>query len=145
MAYTDETALDAEFGADEVLRCADRDGDDVVDVVDGIDVVTRNCTLAQGVCEGYLGKYKLPLDPVPGSVRDAATSIAMYRLSSWSDTLTDDKRKRFEDAISWLKDVAAGKAALVDDGVEPELKVKAPIRMSAEPREFTRSKLGGIL
>lgn len=145
MAYATQTTLEQQFGADEVLRSGDRDNDGSIDVVDGENVVTKACSLAQGIVDGYLGvKYEVPVDPVPEVVVNHTGAIALYLLSDGADTLTEEKRRRYEDAIAWLKDVAAGKATLgVDPPADPL--VSSPVRMTAEAREWTRSKMGGIL
>ncbi|RTL04379.1 MAG: DUF1320 domain-containing protein [Acidimicrobiia bacterium] len=146
MAYATQTTLEKQYGEDEVLRSGDRDADGVIDVVDGESVVDKACSLAQGVADSYLGsRYTVPLsDPIPEAVVDATGAIAMYKLSEGADTLTEEKRRRYEDAIAWLRDVAAGKASL---GVEPPppLTVGKPVRITAEARAWTRSTIGGIL
>lgn len=139
MAYSTLQTIVDQFGIDEVIRSSDRDADGVADV----GVVERAIADADGEIDSYLGtKYQVPLDPVPGIVVTASATIAMYRLSFDAGTLTDEKRRRYEDLIRWLRDVAAGKAVL-DPGVGG--KSSGGVRYSTEPREYTRSKLGGIL
>jgi len=141
--YATKTTLDQQYGADEVLRSGDRDGDDAIDVVDGVSVVDRACVLAQGVVDSYLGaKYAVPLNPPPPAVVDATGAIAMYKLSEGADTLTEEKRRRYEDAIAWLKDVSSGKASLGIDPPPPS-SVKPPARMAAETRRWTRTTMAG--
>lgn len=145
MAYATKTTLEKQYGADEVLRSGDRDDDGVIDVVDGESVVVKACSLAGGIVDSYLAtKYKVPLDPVPEAVVDAAGAIAMYKLSEGADRLTTEKRQRYEDAIAWLRDVSAGKVSLgIDPPADPL--VAAPVRMRAEARAWTRSTTGGLL
>lgn len=139
MAYSTLQTIIDQFGAKEVLRASDRDKDGVADV----GVVDRAIADADAEIDSYLGtKYPVPLNPVPGIVVTASATIAMYRMSYDSGTLTEEKRRRYEDLIRWLRDVAAGKAVL-DGGVGE--KSSGGVRYFSEPREYTRTKLGGIL
>ena len=139
MAYSTITTLNLQFGEEEVLRSSDRDADGVADV----GVVDRAIADADGEIDSYLGtKYEVPLNPAPPIVVTASSTIAMYRMSYDAGTLTDEKRRRYEDLIRWLRDVASGKAVL--DGGNGT-KSSGGVRYFSEPREYTRSKLGGIL
>lgn len=139
MAYSTLATITEQFGAKEVLRVSDRDKDGVADV----GVVDRAIADADAEIDSYIGtKYKVPLDPVPGIVVTASATIAMYRMSYDVGSLTEEKRRRYEDLIRWLRDVASGKAVL-DPGVGGQS--SGGVRYSTEPREYTRSKLGGIL
>ena len=139
MAYSTLQTLIDQFGIDEVTSSSDRDHDGVPDV----GVVEQAIFDADGEIDSYLGtKYKVPLNPVPPIVVTASSTIAMYRMSYDAATLTDEKRRRYEDLIRWLRDVASGKAVL-DPGVGG--KSSGGVRYSTETREYTRSKLGGIL
>ncbi|MBL9102159.1 MAG: DUF1320 domain-containing protein [Myxococcales bacterium] len=141
MSYASLQTLTDQFGADEVTRSADRDQDGVADV----GVVDRALADADGEIDSYIGSvYKLPLDPVPSVVVTYAGAIALYRMSLQTGVLTDEKRQRYEDAIRWLRDVAAGKATLGGQP-EPEPKAASGTRMTAEPREWTRQTIGRIL
>lgn len=69
-------------------------------------------------------KYVIPFNPVPGSIRDIAVSISVYRLFSRSGDLEADhpKRIRFTDAINRLKlimngDIALDAALISDESV----------------------------
>ncbi|PIQ25415.1 DUF1320 domain-containing protein [bacterium (Candidatus Blackallbacteria) CG13_big_fil_rev_8_21_14_2_50_49_14] len=64
--------------------------------------------------DGYLaGRYVLPLASVPPVLRRVAIDIAMYRLQNlrgFGDL--EDSRKRYEDAIAYLKMLAKGEVSL---------------------------------
>lgn len=141
MSYASLQTLVDQYGIGEVTRSADRDADGVADT----DVVTRALEHADGIIDSRLAVvYTLPLDVVPDVLVAYAGDIALYRMSLDAGTYTEEKRKRYEDAIKWLDQVAAGKAVLGGQP-EPDTKTSTGIRMTAETREFTRSKLGGIL
>lgn len=60
---------------------------------------------------GYIGgRYALPLPNVPSNLERMACDIARYRL--YFQQPTEEVRKRYEDAISFLKLVASNKAHL---------------------------------
>jgi phage gp36-like protein len=141
MPYATLQTLIDQFGLDETTRSADRNLDGVPDV----GVYERALDDASGEIDSYIAVvYKTPLDPVPEVVVTYAATIAMYRMSSDVGTLTEEKRKRYEDAIRWLRDVAAGKA-VIGGAVEPESKNAGGIRMTASPREYTVARIRGIL
>ena len=56
------------------------------------------------------GRYSLPLPNVPSNLRRMACDIARYRL--YFQQPTEEVRKRYEDAIAFLKRVADNKAHL---------------------------------
>lgn len=110
---------------------ADRDDDGNVDpetVQTALDVASAEIDSRLSV------RYKLPLEEPPLIVQIAAIEIAVYRLANDGNVLTDDIRKRYEDMVSLLKDIAAGKANLgdsdLDDGAEEgDLDFRAPTAM----------------
>lgn len=141
MSYASLQTLVDQYGIDEITRSADRDGDGVADA----DVVTRALEHADGIIDSRIGVvYTLPLDVVPDVLVAYAGDIALYRMSGECGTYTEEKRVRFEDALKWLDQVAAGKATLGGDP-EPGTKGTIGIRMVAETREFTRTSLRGVL
>jgi len=141
VAYATLQTLTDQVGIDEVTRSSDRDGSGAIDP----GVVERALEDASSEIDSYVGSvYKLPLNPVPGIVVTYCGIIALYRMSLETGSYTEEKRKRYEDAIRWLRDVAKGVASL-DGEVEAVPKSSGGIRYFSESREFSRTKLGGIL
>ncbi|WP_336801987.1 gp436 family protein [Kaistia sp. MMO-174] len=63
--------------------------------------------------DSYLGvRYALPLGVVPDFLVSVSVDIIVYTLCNTHDRLTDEITKRYERAIAWLRDIAAGKAGL---------------------------------
>ncbi|WP_336800655.1 gp436 family protein [Kaistia sp. MMO-174] len=63
--------------------------------------------------DSYLGvRYALPLGAIPDFLVSVSVDIVVYTLCNTHDRLTDEITKRYERAIAWLRDVAAGKAGL---------------------------------
>lgn len=142
MSYATLQTLVDQYSLNEVVLAADRDQDGTADP----DVVERALEHADGIINSRIAvKYKLPVNPVPTVLIAYAGDIALYRMSLETGTWTEEKRRRYDDALEWLDDVAKGKAVL-DGQPEPEQKGgDSRIRVAAQLREFTRENLGGIL
>lgn len=106
-AYTTQDELLVRFGPDELLAIADRDLDGVVDAA----VVTAAIAAAANTIDSYIGtRYALPLATVPGAIAKVAQDLARYELYTVEPLkIVTDRR---DAAIAWLKDIAAGRAAL---------------------------------
>lgn len=62
--------------------------------------------------DGYIAaRNALPLDTVPDKLKEVVAELARYKL--WKDKASEEVRQRYEDAMSWLKDVARGTVVLV--------------------------------
>lgn len=89
----------------------------------------------------------VPLANPPDIIRGYCVDIAIYNASAEPGTATDEKRKRFDDAVEWLEKVGAGKVAIMTlepDGSESDAgDTNMPI-MNAQPRLFTRHTTRGM-
>lgn len=132
MAYATRAEFIEQYGQDAVLVVADRDGDEVIDD----QVVDKALARASAEIDSYVSaKHRLPLPVVPERFAGLAGDIAMYLLSSEGGALTEDKRKRYEDAISYLRRVASGDAGLgLPTPVEQESSGEA--WFEAQPKRF---------
>lgn len=64
---------------------------------------------ATALIDTYLCKrYTLPFVEVPNIITKLCVDLACYGLSSAAEYITEDIRKRYEDAIGTLKDIAKG-------------------------------------
>lgn len=132
--YTSKAALVARWGADEVTRSADRDPQDGVDDVDAI---AEACADASSLVESYVGT----VDPPSKVLVMHATNVAMYLLSqAVGGAYTDEKRKRYDDALSWLK--MMGKKAEVP-GLPDADKEATGVRTSGFPLAYQAGNLRG--
>lgn len=69
---------------------------------------------AASLIDGYLAsRYTLPLASVPAIVTGWAGDIVRFKL--WDQAAPEEVRRRYEDAISQLRDLAAGRLALPPD------------------------------
>ena len=131
MSYASAEQVKERHGADAVLLLADRDGDGAAD--DG--VIERALEDASAEIDTYLAaKYDLPLAETPAVLTRLAADIAVYRLAAEADRATDERRRRYEDAVALLKRIAKGEASL---GLASP---GAPSRAmsTSRPRRFTR-------
>lgn len=81
-------------------------------LLDDPDSVGAAIADAVAEAEGYLaGRYVLPLPDVPPVLTGKLCDIVRYRL--WREEASDEVRQRYRDAVSWLKDLSAGRAVLV--------------------------------
>jgi phage gp36-like protein len=108
MYATEQDMIDL-YGANRIDMLADITGDGVRDAAK----IARALATASDLIDGYISnRYALPLPRTTGALTDCCVSIAVYRMAAGPALLTEDIRTRYEDAIKYLRDVAAGKAAL---------------------------------
>lgn len=69
---------------------------------------------AASLAAGYIGaRYTLPLATVPELVKALTLDITRYRL--WDEAAPEEVRRRYEDALAQLRDLAAGRLTLPPD------------------------------
>ncbi|MGQ5976714.1 gp436 family protein [Serratia sp. IR-2025] len=93
-------------------------------------------------------RYKLPLETaVPRILIRVAVSIAFYWLADRDNQATELVRKRYEDAIKTLKEIASGQRDLGLPTLEqPTEGNSGKVIMTGEnTRLFTRNSLKGVL
>lgn len=119
MAYVTQAELIDRFGSDELLQVADRDNDSSVDS----EVTDAAIADADAMIDSYCrNRYTVPFDPIPGEIRKVAADIARYNL--WDDQASEEVERRYNHAVTWLKDVSAGRARVnvdADDETQPNL------------------------
>lgn len=144
MAYATQSDI-VELYGDDALVVADRDGDGLADST----AVARALTHASAEIDTYLAaRYPLPLTSVPLMLTAWAVDIGVYRLALSADVLSEEHRRRYEDALAALRRVAEGKAALVfpvdPDAPAPETPADTsprPVVTAGPARLFTRQTL----
>lgn len=93
--------------------------------------------------DSYIGvQYILPLNitPTPPQLVDCACDIAYYRMySARPQNWTQDSRDRYDDALAYLKDIAAGRATLgTTVAQDATLAAKSEIGFSAPARVLVK-------
>lgn len=116
MPYCTQQDLTDRFGADELLQLADRNLDGIVDA----EVIAGAIADADAEIDGYIAsRYPLPLADVPPMLVRRACDIARFFL--YSKHPTDTVKAAYDDALRWLRDVNAGRVALIrDSGAEAD-------------------------
>lgn len=148
MSYASKQDIEKQYDAGTVLGVAPHPTD--VGEVD-TEKVLEACRAASGDIDGYLGvRYAVPLDETPDTVRRMAVDIALYRMST-EGQVTEERRKRYEDAIAFLKRVADNKARIpglslveAETPPEPQALSRVPGRVSGPGRAFTRTTMRGV-
>ncbi len=129
------------FGESELLIAADLDGDGVIDAT----AVQKALDQATNEIDAWVGeRYGLPLPQVPDIVVDKCCDIAFYKLSFTAGKLTEEKRKRYEDAIALLKAISARKASLGIAEKEEESVGGGVTVVRSGTRLFTRDAMRGL-
>ena len=136
MSYTTRLEVEAAYGVDEILQLTDRDQDGEPDS----EFIASAIRRTDGLIDGYLmGRYTVPLTPVPLVLTAYACDIARYFL--YEDAAPEYVRQTYEDALRWLRDVAAGKVILKQE--DGPLAAGSP-QASAPARVFTAATLTGF-
>lgn len=143
MAYATEADIIALHSEDTLNRLADLDDNGVRDAAK----VNRALEDAAALIDGYIAvRIQLPVTPVPAILKNFSVDIAVYRMASDAGLLAEDMRKRFEDAMSFLRDVSAGKATIPIPRINPDAPptpASSPqtVIVDSAPRAFTRHSL----
>ena len=108
MGYATLENMKERFGDDEVYVAFDRNGDGVLDT----SAVDQALTDADEEINTYLAaRYQLPLVTVPLVLTRLAAEIALYH-GSVGTAMTEEKRKRYEDAVRMLGKISSGAISL---------------------------------
>lgn len=114
MPYATVNDLKTAFGEREIAQLTQRRAD----YVETADATAGDAFLEQASSEidsRLAVRYAVPVAPPPKVLVALCCDIARYRL--FDDAAPETVRTRYEDAIRWLNDVAAGRAVLLaDDG-----------------------------
>ena len=140
MSYAGQQDLIDRFGAGELQELADRDNDGVIDAA----VVADALADADALIDSYIaGRYDLPLAATPPRLIDVASDIGRYKL--YKDEPTETVATRYKDAVSFLRDVSAGKASLDVGGAAPPAAAGGDtVRTSGDGRAFTAADMEGF-
>ncbi|MRJ41192.1 MULTISPECIES: gp436 family protein [Idiomarina] len=107
MPYCLVTDLVARYSEAELIALTDRAGSGAVDQ----SVAQHAIDDASALIDGYLlGRYELPLQPVPSVLTPICADIARYQL--YDNEAPTVVTKRYETAIAFLKSVGKGEVTL---------------------------------
>lgn len=141
MSYTTQQELIDRYSENVLLMLADQDNDGVLDAV----VIAEAITDASELMDSYLAKrYALPLPVVPMPLKRICGDITLYLLSG-NGTVTDERRKRYDDAIKFLQALAKGDATLGAGVEQDNANSVGQVELDSNPRIFTRRTLRGVM
>jgi phage gp36-like protein len=111
MAYCSQSDLEKLIPTAELTQLTTESGDEP-----DAAVVAEAIAKADAEIDAYLSvRYSLPLAQVPPLVRSLAEEIALFHLYSRRSVAPQVRRQKYEAAVAFLKQVAAGQAGV--DGV----------------------------
>ncbi|MEO1082392.1 MAG: phage protein Gp36 family protein [Pseudomonadota bacterium] len=133
--YATQQDLVTRYGESELETYAFDDDLDQIDTA-RVDQALQD---ASNFIDAYLAaQMTVPVDPAPDILTRLCAEIARYRLQD--DQPLDEARKRYEDAVALLKDIARGTASLDPSGATAASTTVHAMR-DADDRTFTRESL----
>ncbi|PMN91372.1 gp436 family protein [Enterovibrio norvegicus] len=115
---------------------------------DALDEVAMAAALRDATEEinSFLSRFTLPLATTPNTLNRLAISLAFYWLADRDSSVTDLVQKRYDDAISTLKDIQAGRRDLgLPKADKPAETQSGKAEVIAASRLAMRKDLGGVL
>jgi len=142
MAYATPQDMIDRFAEQQLVEVTDPE---IVEIK--VAALDRALEDASDEIDGYLeGRYRLPLQSPPRSLRILACNIAMYRLLTLRQIdVMEDQRQRYDDAVKYLRAVANGDInlglTLAGQTVDP---AGGPTLVAGPERTFSRDRLKGF-
>jgi len=136
MSYATKQDLIDRFGNTELAQLTDRTNGTTIDDT----VLGKALADADAQIDAYISvTHTLPLSPVPATLVRIAGDIARYYL--YEDRATEQVKERFNEAIAFLKNVAAGKAGLGVDAGGTAPAPAATVQFPASQKVFVREDI----
>lgn len=135
--------IDIKRMVDEAELISLTDDEDSGDVVSS--VVDAAISDADAMIDTYLaGKYTVPISPTPSIIRKLSVDIALYNLFSRRGRVSEATEQRYKDAVSMLRDVSKGNAAITGATDAPEERSDDVVIITNSTRLFSRSSMAGF-
>lgn len=136
MAYCTRDDLESRFGTIEIADLLDQDNNGA----DDIDRLASAIADAGALIDGYIaGRYAVPLATAPALIKDVACDVTRYKL--WRNRAPEEIQKRYDQAISTLRDISRGVISLPPGTVPPQTVSEGGVAYEASERIFTESSL----
>ena len=141
MAYSTKSDILEQLDEAILIQLTD---DDSIGAVDD-DKVTRAIADADATIDAYCqGRYSIPLDPVPGKIRQICVDLDIYNLySRRGDAAPEIRKDRHKEAIRFLEKVSEGKISLGASTPAPETTGNS-VDINQNDRIFTRDEMSGF-
>ena len=138
--YATKSDMEQRYTGADLIQLTDRVEPYTNAIVDS--VIDGALDDASALVDSYIAKrYDLPIASIPKALILQTCAIAFYKLHQ--GRYPDEVRKDYEDAISFLNKVSAGKIVLDVGGVEP-LSTPADARVKSPEQKFSRESLKGF-
>ena len=136
MSYCTQSDMVARFGADELIQLTDRANVGAIDAA----VLAQAIADATAVIDGYLrSAYSLPLLNTPPELVRVCCDLSRFYL--FGDHVVEAVQKRRDEAMIWLRDVAAKRVSLVEASGQATA-IVGGVKFTANPRVFNAANLG---
>lgn len=113
MSYVSAQDIADLYGEDFLLLVAERGGEGDLAGPATAAAIADACAQASSEADSYIGaRFPVPVAPAPRALQIHVINMAVHHLAATADRMTEQIRQRYEDAIGWLKDIAAGRASL---------------------------------
>ncbi len=111
------------------------------EVPDGL-VIADAISKADAEIDSYLGvKYVVPVSPIPDQVKALSVDLTIYHLYSRHSIVLPVRQQKYEAAVNFLKQVAAGQAVIMGPGGESATVAHEVTDSTSAVRCFTRKTL----
>ena len=122
--------------------------EDLTDLTVGSGEVPDSLIIADAISKAdaeinsYLGvKYVVPVSPTPDQVKALSVDLAIYHLYSRHSIVLPVRQQKYEAAVAFLKQVAAGQAVIMGPGGESATVAHEVADATSALRCFTRKTL----
>lgn len=139
MTYSTQSDIEEQLSQADLIELTDDAGAAEVDT----SVVARAVADADAEIDSYCGgRYTTPFSPVPVMIRKLSVDIAIYNLHSRRSTLKipEERQKRYDNAIRFLRDVAKGLISLGADAPSEPTDGKPQATRTKDDRVFSIGK-----
>jgi len=139
MAYSTQTDIEEQISQEELVELTDDSGGGGVSA----SVVERAIADADAEIDSYCAvRYSVPFDPVPAIIRKISVDIAIYHLFSRRSVIKvpEERQKRYDNAIRFLRDVSRGLISLGADTPSEPVTGKVQTTRTKDDRVFTLGK-----
>jgi phage gp36-like protein len=103
-------------------------------------VVADAISKADAEIDSYLGvKYVVPVSPTPDQVKALSVDLAIYHLYSRHSIVPPVRQQKYDDAVAFLKQVAAGTAVITGPNGEAPTVAKDVTDVTSACRRFSRN------
>jgi phage gp36-like protein len=137
MAYCSEDDLLKLIPQSELAELTAEDGE----VPDSL-VIGEAISRGGAEIDSYLGvRYLVPLAAPPAQVKALAVDLAIYHLYSRRSVVPPVRQQKYEAAVAFLKEVAAGKAVIAGPQGEMPTAAKEVTDAASAIRAFSRDTL----